>query len=288
MNNFILGKYQNKNTVFHRLDSRIKMLYLIAFMVIAFLPYGSLYVTLVVDGVILLLIISLYLVAKANFLYLFKSLKALWMMVIFLFVLNIFLPGKVSGDIAFKIGEIKVYYFTLFNLANIFTRVVLILAITTLYSQTSKTLEMCTSLEFYLGFLKFVKVPISKLSMAFSLALRFIPSLYEDARRIMKAQASRGVDFKNGKFKDKIKALTSLVIPLFICSFLSSDILADALISRGYDPDSKRSKYREKKIGFSDIVFLFLIAGVLSLAITQCVIRFDIFEYFKVSLPRLS
>ena len=108
MNNFILGKYQNKNTVFHRLDSRIKMLYLIAFMVIAFLPYGSLYVTLVVDGVILLLIISLYLVAKANFLYLFKSLKALWMMVIFLFVLNIFLPGKVSGDIAFKIGEIKV------------------------------------------------------------------------------------------------------------------------------------------------------------------------------------
>ena len=54
MNNFIIGKYQNKNTVFHRLDSRIKMLYLIAFMVIAFLPYGSLYVTLVVDGVILL------------------------------------------------------------------------------------------------------------------------------------------------------------------------------------------------------------------------------------------
>ena len=58
----------------------------------------------------------------------------------------------------------------------------------------------------------------------------------------MKAQASRGVDYKQGKFKEKIKALVSLIIPLFMSAFLTSGELADAMEARGYDPDGKRTK----------------------------------------------
>ena len=46
-----------------------------------------------------------------------------------------------------------------------------------------------------------VKVPVGMISMMFSLTLRFIPTLVDETRKIMKAQASRGVDFNDGSLK---------------------------------------------------------------------------------------
>lgn len=55
--------------------------------------------------------------------------------------------------------------------------------------------------------------------MMISIALRFIPDLLDEAKRIMKAQASRGADFNEGSFMEKIKSIISLIIPLFISAF---------------------------------------------------------------------
>ena len=288
MNNNVLGKYNNYNTIIHRLDYRVKFLYLVVFMVISFFSYGNYFMTLVVDGLILIVILVLMIISKSSFLQLFKSLKALWMMVILLCVINLFMPSSAKGDIAFKVGTLNVYYATILNLCVVFSRIILVLSMTSMYSQTTKPLEMTKALEWFFTPLKIIKIPVGKLSMAISLALRFIPTLFEDTTRIMKAQASRGVDYKNGKFKDKIKAITSLLIPLFISSFKQSEVLADALISRGYNPDGKRTKYKEKTISISDIVFILLLCAFLSLAITQLVIQFDIFKTFDVKLPQLS
>lgn len=288
MNNISLGKYTPYNTVIHRLDYRIKMLFLIVFMVISFLTYGSFYMTLVVDAIIFLIILVLTCISKSNFLNLFKSLKSLWFMIILLMLINFFIPSNTSGDIAFTLFNRPVYYSTILNLSVVFCRIILILALTTLYTSTSKPLEMTKALEWYLNPLKYIKIPVAKLAMALSLALRFIPTLFDDTNRIIKAQASRGVDFKNGSFKDKIKAITSLIIPLFISSFEQSNVLADALISRGYNPDSKRSKYKEKSINYTDIIFLVFLALVLALAITDAIIQFDIFKVLNVELPKLS
>ena len=52
--------------------------------------------------------------------------------------------------------------------------------------------------------------------MMLSLTLRYIPTLLEETNKIMKAQASRGVDFKEGKLKDKIMQMVSLLVPVFI------------------------------------------------------------------------
>lgn len=288
MNNISLGKYTPYNTIIHKLDYRIKMLFLIVFMTISFLTYGSFYMTLIVEAIIFLIIIILTSISKSNVLNLFKSLKSLWVMIILLILINFFIPGNVSGDVAFTLFDKPVYFATILNLSVVFCRIILILAMTTLYTQTSKPLEMTKALEWYLNPLKYIKIPVAKLAMALSLALRFIPTLFDDTNRIIKAQASRGVDFKNGSFKDKIKAISSLIIPLFISSFEQSNVLADALISRGYDPDSKRSKYKEKSINYIDIIFIIFIVLILSLAITDAVVQFDIFEVLKVELPKLA
>jgi energy-coupling factor transport system permease protein len=84
--------------------------------------------------------------------------------------------------------------------------------------------------------------------MTISIALRFVPSLLEESQKIMKAQASRGVDFRNGNFKDKIKSLVSLVVPMFSVAFHKADQLADAMEARAYNPRYDRTRYRNYPI----------------------------------------
>jgi energy-coupling factor transport system permease protein len=80
--------------------------------------------------------------------------------------------------------------------------------------------------------------------MTISIALRFVPSLLQESQRIMSAQASRGVDFNNGNFKDKMKSLVSLVVPMFSIAFHKADDLANAMEARAYNPRYARTRYR--------------------------------------------
>ena len=76
----------------------------------------------------------------------------------------------------------------------------------------------------------------------------------------MKAQSSRGVDFEHGKFKEKINAVISLIVPLFISAFQRSDELANAMEARGYDPKAKRTRFNKLTFHLSDLFALFLTA----------------------------
>ena len=76
--------------------------------------------------------------------------------------------------------------------------------------------------------------------------------------RIMNAQASRGVDFEHGKVKEKIKAILSLIVPLFMSAFQRSEELANAMEARGYNPRAKRTRYSNLHWGGGDTFFLLL------------------------------
>ena len=100
-----------------------------------------------------------------------------------------------------------------------------------------------------------------------SIALRFIPTLIEEAQRIMKAQSSRGVDFDEGSFREKVTGILSLIVPLFVSSFQRAEDLAEAMEARGYAPGLQRTRYKQLKIVTRDYVFLGTVIGVLVLTI---------------------
>lgn len=292
----ILGKYKPDDTIIHRLDPRVKIVMLIVFVVSVFLPYGvnSLttnkeYMSIAVLLIFLVLLIVISIISKVSFLSLFKQLKALWFMILFLLIFNLFFPTKITeySTLAFNIGNLKIYYYTIVNISYIILRLILVLFASLIFSTTTKPTEITTALEFIFTPLKIIKVPINKFAMSLSLALRFVPTLFETANRIMLAQASRGVDFKHGKFKEKIKAATTLIIPLFIISFLTSSSLADALEARGYNPDKTRTKYKERKWNTNDTIFSILTGLFISSIIVIMILKVDIFESFNVQLPRL-
>jgi len=286
--NITLGKYIDYNTPIHRLDSRIKLVSFIVFLVACFLNYGTGYMNLVIYGCLFVLILFLSFLSHVSFINLFKSLKGLWVMVFFLLILNLLLPGNTGGDVAFTMGTIKVYYLTIINVCYIFVRLVLVMMATNIFTSTTKPMEMTQALEWLFFPFKFIGLPIHKIAMAISLALRFVPTLAEETQKIMKSQASRGVDFQQGKFKEKVKAIISLIIPLFMSAFMTSGELADAMEARGYDPDARRTRYRTTKWGMKDTVGVIVSLAFLGGMITLAVLRPDLFAYLGIELPKLS
>lgn len=286
--NASLGRYRAYGTYLHKLDPRIKLIGFLLFMVAAFLNYGTSYMNLLVYGGILLILISLSLLGKVSFLSVFRSLKALWVMILFLLILNIFFNGDTTSDILFTIGKTDIRIKSLMNVSYVFVRLLLVLIMTNIFTSTTKPMEMTGALEWLLYPLKLIKIPIHKFAMAISLALRFIPTLQEETARIMKAQASRGVDYQQGKFREKIKALVSLIIPLFMSAFMTSGELADAMEARGYDPDAKRTRYQTRVFGYRDVIGILFLSLLLTSIIVLAYFKFDLFSYLHISVPNLG
>lgn len=283
-----LGKFNNLDTIVHRIDSRIKLIALIVLLVSVFLSYGSAYMNLVVYGGIFILLFLLTLLGKTSFLLLFRSLKGLWVMILFLLILNIFLPSASASEsmVLFTLFGVEVHLSTILNVSYILLRLILVLMMTNIFTSTTKPMEMTYALEWLFYPLSLVRFPVHKLAMTISLALRFIPYLFDKTNQIMKAQASRGVDYRQGKFKDKIRAIVSTIIPLFLSSFQVSGELADAMEARGYDPDAKRTRYHAYRWSLKDTLSALVVLLFLGSMITLAVLKPDIFVAMGITLPQ--
>lgn len=127
-------------------------------------------------------------------------------------------------------------------------KVFLMIIAATILTATTNSIELAYALEDILSPLKIFKFPVVEASMMIAIALRFVPSLLSESQRILNAQSSRGVDFKNGSVKDKFKSMISLVVPLFNIAFLKSGELANAMEARSYSTRHSRSRYRTFKL----------------------------------------
>ena len=121
---------------------------------------------------------------------------------------------------------------TIVDTLNIGLRIYSVLLCMTILTLTTKPILLTKSLEFYFTPLKWIKLPVNIFIQIITIALRFIPTLLDEAGRILKAQASRGVDFSNGNLKTKVKATIVLIVPLFVSAFAKADDLANAMETR--------------------------------------------------------
>ena len=103
--------------------------------------------------------------------------------------------------------------------------------------------------------------------MIIAIALRFIPTLINETNKILKAQASRGVDFNEGSLKEKVTQIISLLIPMFVISFKRAEDLSNAMEARGYIIGEKRTKLDELKLKWRDYLCLIIIIAFLGLVI---------------------
>lgn len=142
---------------------------------------------------------------------------------------------------------------------KVLLRVINLLTLSALLTFCTKPTDLNSGIEGVLKPFKFMKSQISILAMMISIALRSIPTLLNESKKILKAQASRGVDFEEGSLKDKINQIISLLVPMFVISYKKAEDLAYAMEARGYIPGEDRTKLQVLKYHISDVlVYLFV------------------------------
>lgn len=146
-------------------------------------------------------------------------------------------------------------------------RIALVVVLSTLLTVSTSTTDINLGLEWVLYPFKIIKLPVSEIAMMFSLTLRFIPTLLIETNKIMKAQASRGIDFNEGSFLQKVKQIVTLLIPMFFISINRAEDLANAMEARGYVIGQKRTSVDELKFRVNDYIAFVIVGAILAFAI---------------------
>lgn len=310
MNKMAFGQFYNSNSLIHKIDSRIKIIFTILFMISIFLVPTNNFILMGSLFVFTFLIVLLTKVPLNKYL---KSLKHIVFLLVFAFSFQMFFRNEGTVIFSYNLNftwiniTISIILFILYILFNkylpfkllilvllailiiyilgipmnanvinnnpvviriykegiisgsfIILRVLTLIIFTTILTLTTKPTDLNNGIESLLSPLELLHIKTSIFAMMISIALRFIPTLFLEADKILKAQASRGVDFNEGSLREKIKQIISLLVPMFIVSFKRADELAVAMEARGYIPGEKRTRLNLMKLKFSDILWLIL------------------------------
>ncbi len=246
-----IGQYIPGNSIIHKLDPRIKIM-------ITIILITALFLVAKFTGFALYLayILAIIVVSKLPMKRVLKGLKPIFFLVILTLILHVFLPK--GGTVYWQWRFISIEEDGLFTGLFMVSRILLLIMFTSLLTLTTSPLQLTDGIEYLLSPLKRFGVPASELSMMMTIALRFIPTLLEEADKIMKAQMARGADFESGNIIQKAKSLIPLLVPLFISAFRRADDLALAMESRCYRGGEGRTRLHELEIQKKDIIALIL------------------------------
>jgi energy-coupling factor transport system permease protein len=131
-------------------------------------------------------------------------------------------------------------------------RLVLLIVVAGILSFTTVPTDLTDGVERLLKPLQRWRVPVHELAFMTTLALRFVPTIIDEAERIQKAQMSRGASF-SGSLVKRIQSLVPLLVPLFVATFHRADDLAIAMEARCYRGSAGRVSFREMRLESRDV-----------------------------------
>ncbi|CCI85189.1 energy-coupling factor transporter transmembrane component T family protein [Lactobacillus pasteurii] len=258
MSKIIIGRYIPGDSIIYKMDPRGKLLATILFIFFIFLANNWLTYTITV-AFSLVAILATKLKAKV----LWDGVKPLIWLIFFTSLLQLFFTTGGKTYWSWTIFTISSYGLT--NATYVFIRFTLIILISTVMTVTTMPLEIADAMEWLLTPLKLFKVPVDKIALVMSIALRFVPTLFDEVLKIMNAQRSRGADFNSGGLIKRAKAIAPLLVPLFISSLQTAIDLSTAMESRGYRGSEGRSRYRVLKWSKYDLANLFFFVILVAL-----------------------
>jgi energy-coupling factor transport system permease protein len=148
-------------------------------------------------------------------------------------------------------------------------RLILLVISSQLLTLTTSPISLTDGLESLMRPLSKIGFPAHEIAMMMSIALRYIPTLMDEADKIMKAQKARGANFETGNILQRAKAMIPLLVPLFVGAFRRPDELALAMDARCYRGGAGRTRMKQLKFGKNDLLaglaILLLLAAVIGL-----------------------
>ncbi|MGN0794414.1 MAG: energy-coupling factor transporter transmembrane component T family protein [Aristaeellaceae bacterium] len=262
MKNITLGQYYPVDSWVHRLDPRTKLLLTIAMIVAVFMVHS-----LVGYAIILGFVYLCARMSRIPFRMIIKGVKALRFILILTFLMNLFFSAGTTMLIEW--GFLRISLEGLSQAVHYSLRLIFLVMGTSLMTLTTSPIALSDGIEMLLSPLKKLHFPAHELAMMMSIALRFIPTLMEEADKIMKAQMARGADFETGNLLSRAKAMVPLLVPLFVSAFRRAGDLAMAMESRCYHGGENRTRLRVLKITRNDWIAAAVMAALIGVIVLE-------------------
>ena len=258
------GQYYETDSCLHKADPRIKILLMILLIVFVFLAKNAASLGFATVSVAVILLFS-----RVPFQFYLKNIKAILPVLIFTVILNLFY-GE-GGRVLVSFWRLSVTDTGIARAVFMALRITLLIFISAALTYTTTPNDLTDAIESLLSPLKWVGLrnAVHTLAMMMTIALRFIPTLIEEAEKIMNAQKARGADLENGKLHERIKALIPILIPLLISAVRRAYELAEAMECRCYNGGDGRTRMKQMHLAARDAtmfgVVLLICGGILTL-----------------------
>ena len=249
LNKIMIGRYYPINSLVHKMNPLAKIICVLLFIIMSFLTFDIRF-----NAMLFVLLMLMVCNTKVPFDIYFKTLFSIKWLLLFILIINLIVGSNLSVTII-----------TMF-------RLIFVVLYTSILTLTTPPTEITYGLEKLFLPLKLIGIPINKMALSISLALRFIPTIIDQGNKIIKSQASRGIDYYNSNLKGKILAIKSLIIPMFVLSIKKADDLADSMEVRLYNVNSKRINFRQNKWHFYDTFLVLMHLGLFILIMKEVVL----------------
>ena len=251
---FSFDLYVAKQSWLHRLDPRVKILFVPLAMALI-LSVINLY--LVISFLVLLHLILITARIPA------QKIKWVWKMML---PITILIPllwplfyQDVNGTVMLEFWRITITYETFLQGLAMALRVnALCFACFVLMFSTDQTLMVRGMVKMGLPF---------EWGLILAIALRYIPTFYGAISMVSEAQQARGLDLKKGGFGKRLRSYMPILIAAVITGLRTSDNLAKSLETRAFGINPKLRTYYRNPIfkvadGIALVVFLLIFSSI--------------------------
>lgn len=274
----VLLTYLPRESVVHRTDARVKIIVLFVYSIGLFFVETWLGLACYLVGFVVACVCSKLPVRR-----LLAALIPLYMLLFFTWLFNAFTldPAHVGqgysyGAAASTAGPFAhaapiILWGSLAFLPSgcatgcfVILRILLLTLASLVVAYSTSSTELTGALARFLAPLRRLKVPVDDVAMVFSLALRFIPLLAQEADSIRLAQLARGAHFEDRGIWSALKAWGAVFVPLFVNLFRRAERIGQAFDARCYGAVPQRTRLHDVPMTPSDagILCVSLLLGV--------------------------
>ncbi len=258
----VIGQYIPLDSPIHRLNPFLKL-------ILTFCLMAGLFVFTSAEAYLLFLAfwVVAFKLAWLDFGFFLKATRPLLFLIMFTVVLHVFFT---PGTPLVKYGIFSITEEGIRNACHFSTRLILLVNFTSLLTLSTSAIELTFAIERLLKPLSRFGFPSQDFAMMLTIALRFIPVLFNELDKILKAQTCRAVQFRSGSMAKRIRNYMAILVPLFINAFTRALELAQAMDVRCYQAGQERGQFRKYPFAFRDGMAMAVLLGLL---VTQIHLR---------------
>ncbi len=251
-----LISYEKKNTPVHKLSGFTKLVFFLVWCMTSAMTFET--------GILILMLLmgfGIYVISQVKW----RQVSAIFAAVMFFMTVNlvcIFFFAPYQGcelynsrtDIVHLFGNYTLTREQLFYEFNVFIKYFTVIPAVFIFLTTTDPSELASSLN---------GIGVSyKIAYSLEIALRYIPDVQDEFRRIRNAQQARGIEMSSkGRLMDRIKNTATIIFPLLFSTMERIDVVSNAMELRGFGKKPKRTWYSKRKLELRDyltLIFIFV------------------------------